>query len=56
MTPYICINDICYYNYVVCAIPDDEVTMMLSERFRRNVIVEYNSLEEMVEDGWRLDG
>ena len=56
MTPYICINDICYYNYVVCAIPDDEVAMMLSERFRRNVIVEYNSLEEMVEDGWRLDG
>lgn len=55
MTPYICIDDICYYNYVVCAIPDEEVTDMLQERFRRNVIVEYTSLEEMVEDGWRLD-
>lgn len=56
MTPYICINDICDYNYVVCAIPDEEVTMMLSERFRRNVIAEYGSVEEMVEDGWILDG
>ena len=55
MTPYICINDICNYKYVVSAIPDEEVTMMLQERFRRNVIAEYNSLEEMVEDGWRLD-
>jgi len=55
MTPYICIDDICDYNYVVCAIPDEEVTMMLQERFRRNVIAEYNSIEEMVEDGWRLD-
>lgn len=55
MTPYICINDICDYKYVVCAIPDEEVTMMLQERFRRKVIAEYNSIEEMVEDGWQLD-
>ena len=55
MTPYICINDICYYKYVVCAIPDEEVTDMLQERFRRNVIKEYGSLEEMVEDGWMMD-
>ena len=55
MTPYICIKDICDYKYVVCAIPDEEVTMTLQEMSRRNVIVEYGSVEEMVEDGWRLD-
>ena len=55
MTPYICIDDIVNYKYVVCAIPDEEVTMMLQELHRRNVIVEYNSIEEMVKDGWRLD-
>ena len=55
MTPYICINDICDYQYVVCAIPDDEVTMMLQERFRRKVIAQYQSIQEMVEDGWLLD-
>ena len=55
MTPYICINDICNYKYVVCAIPDEEVTMGFQEMNRRNVIREYGSVEEMVEDGWRLD-
>lgn len=55
MTPYICIKDICDYNYVVCAIPDNEVTMPLQEMNRRNVIKQYEKLEEMVEDGWRLD-
>ena len=55
MTPYICIHDICDYNYVVCAIPNDKVTMMLQELNRGKVIVEYNSIEEMVEDGWQLD-
>ena len=55
MTPYICIDDIVNYNYVICAIPDEEVTMALQELHRRNVIVEYNSIEEMVKDGWRLD-
>ena len=55
MTPYICIKDICDYNYVVCAIPDEEVTTMLLEMNRRNVIVQYDSIEEMVADGWILD-
>ncbi len=55
MTPYICIKDICDYKYVVCAIPDENVTMMLQEFSRREVIAEYNSIEEMVEDGWQLD-
>ena len=55
MTPYICIDDIVNYKYVICAIPDEEVTMALQELHRRNVIVEYNSIEEMVNDGWILD-
>ena len=55
MTPYICIDDICDYNYVVCAIPDEEVTMRLQEMSRRNVIKQYATLDEMVEDGWMLD-
>lgn len=55
MTPYICIDDIVNYKYVVCAIPDEEVTMKLQEFHRRNMIVEYNSIEEMVNDGWILD-
>ena len=61
MTPYICLNDICHHKYVVCAIPDRDVDKMfqeygmLQEFSRREVIAEYNSIEEMVEDGWRLD-
>ena len=60
MAPYICINDICDYNYVVCAIPNEEVDKQLQkgplqELSRRKVIAEYNSLEDMVKDGWRLD-
>ena len=60
MTPYICIKDICDYNCVVCAIPNEEVDKQLpqgplQELSRRKVIAEYNSIEEMVKDGWRLD-
>ena len=55
MTPYICIDDICDYKYVICAIPEAVATTPLHELHRRNVIVEYNSIEEMVADGWRLD-
>ena len=55
MTPYICIQDICDHKYVICAIPEEEATTPLQEQHRRNVIVEYSSIEEMVIDGWRLD-
>lgn len=61
MTPYICLNDISHYKYVVCAIPDKDVDKMLQEYgmlqefSRREVIAEYNSIEEMVKDGWKLD-
>lgn len=55
MIPYICINDLVNYQYVICAIPKEEVRMMLMEMNRKNVVKEYDSLESMVIDGWRID-
>lgn len=54
-TPIIAINDLVNRNYVVCAIPNKKVEMFLMQDSRTDkVIAEYNSLEEMVEDGWRM--
>ena len=54
-TPIIAIMDLVNYNYVVCAIPNEKVKFMLCELNRTNkVLVEYDSLEEMIEDGWRM--
>lgn len=54
-TPIIAINDLVNRNYVVCAIPNEKVEMFLKQLSRTDkVIAEYNSLEEMVEDGWRM--
>ncbi len=54
-TPIIAINDLVKYNYVVCAIPNEKVEFMLMQLNRTDkVIAEYKSLEEMVEDGWRM--
>ena len=54
-TPIIAIMDLVNYNYVVCAIPNEKVEFMLCELNRTNkVLVEYDSLEEMIEDGWRM--
>lgn len=54
-TPIIAINDLVEGNYVVCAIPNEEVEMFLMQLTRTDkVIAEYNSLEEMVDDGWRM--
>ena len=52
-TPIIAIMDLVKYNYVVCAIPKEKVKFMLCELNRTDkVLAEYDSLEEMVEDGW----
>lgn len=53
-TPYISIKDLIDYKYVICAIPDEEVEFMMMEFNRRKVVAEYDSLEVMVADGWRL--
>lgn len=52
--PYIGIQDLLDYKYVMCAMPKKEVEMILFEFGRREVVKEYNSLDELVEDGWRL--
>lgn len=52
-TPIIAINDLVHNNYVVCAIPSEKVEFMLIQLGRTDkVIAKYNSLEDMVEDGW----
>ena len=52
-TPFIAIMDLVNYNYVVCVIPNEKVEFMLCQLHRTDkVLVEYNSLEDMVEDGW----
>ena len=52
-TPIIAIMDLVNYNYVVCAIPNEKVKFMLCQLHRTDkVLVEYDSLEAMVEDGW----
>ena len=52
-TPIIAIMDLVNYNYVVCAIPNEKVKFMLIQLNRTDkVLAEYDSLEEMIEDGW----
>ena len=52
-TPIIAIMDLVKYNYVVCAIPNEKVELMLIQLNRTDkVLAKYDSLEEMVEDGW----
>ena len=52
-TPIIAIMDLVNYNYVVCAIPNEKVEFLLMQFNRTDkVLAEYDSLEEMVEDGW----
>ena len=52
-TPIIAIMELVKYNYVVCAIPNEKVEFLLMQFNRTDkVLAEYDSLEEMVEDGW----
>ena len=52
-TPIIAIKDLLDNNYVVCAIPNEEVKFLLCQLHRTDkVLAEYDSLESMVEDGW----
>ena len=52
-TPIIAIMDLVNYNYVVCAIPNEKVEFMLIQLNRTDkVLAEYDSLKEMIEDGW----
>jgi len=50
LTPYIAYADIMDYKYIIRATDDYS---NLSES--NTIIVEYGSLDELVNDGWRLD-
>ena len=57
--PYICISDLCSYNYCICSIPKDKAVFLIDGMFmmqlnRHNIIVEYSTLEELIEDGWKM--
>lgn len=54
MAPYIAIQDLVDYHYVICAIPEEETEFMMCEFKRRTVIAEYETLDELVADGWRM--
>ena len=52
-TPIIAIQDLVDYKYVVCAIPSNKVEFMLMQMKRTPIVVaQYDSLDEMVRDGW----
>lgn len=53
MMPYIAYNDILNYMYIIRARPSNVFNSFDTEE--RTIIKEYNSIEEMVKDGWRLD-
>ena len=54
-TPIIAIQDLVDYHYVVCAIPNEKVEFMLMQLNRTPVVVaQYNTLDEMMLDGWRM--
>ena len=50
LTPYISYGDIMEYKYVIRATSDYE-----DKSDTNPVIIEYGSIEELVNDGWRLD-
>ena len=59
--PYICISDLCSYKYCICSIPEDKADFLdnkhkfcMMQMNRYNIIVEYPTLEALVEDGWKM--
>jgi len=52
MFPYISYNDLLNHNYIIRARPLGEYNSFDSED--REIIVKYDSIEQLVQDGWRL--
>lgn len=54
LTPYIAYDDVMEYRYIVrgrpLSVPIDHY-----DNEKRQVIAEYDTVEALVEDGWRLD-
>lgn len=53
LTPYISYDDVMNNKYIIRGRPNDLHNSFDSEE--GEVIVEYRSIDEMVNDGWRLD-
>lgn len=59
MVPYICCSDVHDYNYRIRVIPVSDFLSDGEDRYEKlengEIIAEYNSPEDLVEDGWQLD-
>jgi hypothetical protein len=53
LTPYISYNDVMSYKYIIRGRPIGEHNSFDAQE--REIIVEYNNLESLINDGWRLD-
>lgn len=53
LTPYISYDDVMSYKFIIRGRPYDEHNSFDSQE--REIIAEYDSLESLVNDGWRLD-
>lgn len=54
-TPIIAINDLVKHKYVICAIPNEKVEFMLMQLERTpDVVAQYESLDDLVRDDWRM--
>ena len=53
MLPYICYDDVMDYKCVIKAYPKNGMPSFVSTE--GNVVCEYDSIENMVSDGWEID-
>ncbi len=53
MLPYICYDDVMDYKCVIKAYPKNVMPSFVSTE--GNVVCEYDSIENMVSDGWEID-
>lgn len=53
LTPYISYDDVMSYKFIIRCRPTGEHNSFDSEE--REIIAEYDSIENLVNDGWRLD-
>ena len=53
MTPYICYDDVMEYCCVIKAYPNDGMPSFVSTE--GEVVSNYDSIEDMVRDGWQID-
>lgn len=59
MIPYICCSDVHDYKYNIRVIPLDAFLSEDDDRYEKTengtIIAHYESMEELIEDGWELD-